>query len=478
MSLSTLTPSPRLAAITAFAAVLTAAAPGMARADSIAYIKAGDVWLSTADGARQYRVTDTGGYADVTQADDGTMVALHGVRLHRLDRTGTVLADFDTPVSDTRPEGDRVFYGPFDPAISPNGQRLAYTYYYVGKGSRPGCTPPTCMTTVTEGGTGYSWADRQTDWDEPGLGRHSGWRNATWVDDATTMISDPTHLPNADVLLDVVGDRGVPIMDWFSDNGTQHLGGGEMTRARDKLAFQADQGDASMRIYRMNGAYPALPTACYAYGDAAGGSVGHPTWSPDGARLAWDDADGVKVVSVPSFAGGCTTDGASPTARLLVAGASDPDWGPADVPAGAGRVPGGGGGGATPSSSGGGATPSSGGGSGANPGSGAPSAGNARPGLAVRVSAARLASGVKIKITLPEAGTVEASATTRGRRIGTATTQRASKGGPRTLTVRLTSKGRQALRRAKGKAQVKVTFTPLVGAKLTATVTVHVRGAH
>jgi hypothetical protein len=144
----------------------------------------------------------------------------------------------------------------------------------VSKGSAPGCLPPVCMTTVTEGGTAYSHADRQTDGDEPGLGRHSGWRNATWLDDATTMISDPTHLPNADVLLDVVGDTGVPIMDWFSDNATQHLGAGEMTRQRTKLAFQAGQGDGGMRVYRMSGAYPALPEACY--GDAAGGSVGAP----------------------------------------------------------------------------------------------------------------------------------------------------------------------------------------------------------
>jgi len=58
------------------------------------------VWLSTSDGSRQLRVTESGGYSDVSQADDGTMVALNGVRLHRLTPQGRVLADFDTPVSD------------------------------------------------------------------------------------------------------------------------------------------------------------------------------------------------------------------------------------------------------------------------------------------------------------------------------------------------------------------------------------------
>ena len=72
-------------------------------------------------------MTKTGGYTDVSQADDGTMIGLTGVRLHRLARDGQVLADFDTPVSATNP--GKSFHGPFDPAISPDGTKVAYTYY-------------------------------------------------------------------------------------------------------------------------------------------------------------------------------------------------------------------------------------------------------------------------------------------------------------------------------------------------------------
>ena len=135
---------------------------------------------------RQYQVTYTGGYTDVSQADDGTLIALKGVRLHQLDRDGNVLADFDTPVSDTRPAGSRVFYGPFDPAISPDGTKVAYTYYYMTQSQNPNCFPPDASRTINEGGTGYSHADRQTGWDEPGLGHHSGWRYPAWADDDTT----------------------------------------------------------------------------------------------------------------------------------------------------------------------------------------------------------------------------------------------------------------------------------------------------
>src|SRR5689334_5121857 len=91
---------------TAMAALLVLgfSAPS-ALADSIAYIKDGNVWLTTSDSSRQYQVTFSGAYADVSQADDGTMIALTGTRLHKLGRDGTILADFKTPVSDDRAPG-------------------------------------------------------------------------------------------------------------------------------------------------------------------------------------------------------------------------------------------------------------------------------------------------------------------------------------------------------------------------------------
>src|SRR6478735_2702811 len=128
--------SPSLRCVLAGAAALLAlavAAPA-ASADSIAYVKNGDIYLSTSDGARQYRV-----------------------RLHRLNRSGRVLADFATPVSDTRPAPAKTFYGPYDPAISPDGRKVAYTYYYMTQSQSGTCFPPECVTTINEGGTGYSF---------------------------------------------------------------------------------------------------------------------------------------------------------------------------------------------------------------------------------------------------------------------------------------------------------------------------------
>jgi hypothetical protein len=440
-------PLPRLLAVAVALIALAVTAPA-ASADSIAYVKGGDVWLSTGDGSRQYRVTSTGRYADVSQADDGTMVALTGVRLHRLDRQGNVLADFDTPVSDTRPAPAKTFYGPFDPAISPDGTKVAYTYHYMTQSQSPTCFPPACFVGINEGGTGYSWADRQTGWDEPVLGKHSGWRNPVWVDEDTVMLSDPTHMPNYDVILDTLsdGDSGNLVHGWFSDivDGNPHTSGGDITRDRTKLAFATGENDSTLTVSSVSqfpttfrdGDAPVStrPTICYRYSGPAG-HYSTPTFSPDGGRLAWAEDDGIKVVTVPSFAGGCTTDGATPTAPLVIPGGSQPDWGPADVPAG--RGPGNGG------------------------------------GLKAKVAKTKLgralAKGFGVKVTVPAAGKVRATATDRGLKVASGAKRVGA--GKAIVKLRFTRGARNALDNARSvKLRVKVAFTPAGGATQTAAI--------
>ncbi len=430
----------RLLAAAAVLVVVAVAAPA-ASADSIAYVKNGDVWLSTGDGSRQYRVTATGGYSDVSQADNGTMIALHGVRLHRLDRRGRVLANFDTPVSDTRPAPSKVFYGPYDPALSPDGSKVAYTYYYMTQSQNPTCFPPQCVTTINEGGTGYSRADRQTGWDEPGYGRHSGWRNPSWIDNDNVMISDPTHLPNHDVILDTISDGGTGnlVKNWFSDTveNNPHVSGGDVSRDRKKLAFATGENDSTLTVYSV----PLFPTrfkdgdadpgskpiVCYRYSGPSGGSFSTPTFAPDGGRVAWGEGDGIKVATVPSFGGGCTIEGASQTAAMLIPGGKQPDWGPADVPAGSGATGG---------------------------------------GLAAKAAKAKLAKalakGLRVRVTVPSAGRVSAAATRSGRKV--AAGSKSVKAGTATLKLRFTKAARRSLKRSRSvKLRVKVAFTPTGG---------------
>ena len=416
-----------LAALLIACAALALAFPSFAGADSVAFVRGGDVYLATGGFTREYRVTFTGGYSDVSQADDGTLIALNGVRLHRLDRAGTVLANFDTPVSDTRPAPQKTFYGPFDPAISPDGTKVAYTYYYMTQSQNPSCFPPACVTTINEGGTGYSHADRQTAWDEPGLGKHSGWRYPSWLDNSNVMISEPTHAPNVDVLTDTVGDSGVPIKEWFTDSGTARLGGGEVNRQATKVAFVAGQDDEQVRIYAMNGLPPALPTACYQYTGPAGGHYGVPTWSPDGTRVAFADGDGVKVVNVPDFGGGCTTTGATDNPPVVARGGSQPDWGPADVPPSR----------PDPTTAGSGAkglTTAAGAGTGSDVKAAGQPGATARFAVSGATLRAALRNGLAVRIAGAKSGKIRVDARAGKRRVATGTTTVRSDG---TATVRL-----------------------------------------
>ncbi|HEX5898095.1 MAG TPA: hypothetical protein VFY32_01765 [Solirubrobacteraceae bacterium] len=440
-------------AVLAIALALVGAAP--AAADSIAYVKDGNVWLATPDGQRQFQVTATGGYSDVSQADDGTMIALKGVRLHRLDRTGNVLADFDTPVSDTRPAPSKTFYGPFDPAISPDGTKVAYTYYYMTQSQDGSCFPPTCVTTINEAGTGYSLADRQTAWDVSGLGRHSGWRHPAWVDNDTTMLGNPSHLPNFDVILDTLSDgsTGNLVHNWFSDavGGNPHVSGGDITRDRTKLAFQTGENDSTLTVY----AVPSFPTAfkdgdadpstrpspCYRYSDAPGGRFSQPTFSPDGAGLAWSAGDGIHVAAVPTLAAGCTIEGATPAPPLVIAGGSEPDWGPADVPA--------------PRASG--------------QSTSASSRGATNLAVTVRRTTLRAAlrKGLRISVDVPAAGRLAAIAQRKGRTLAKAPA-RSVKAGKRTLTLKFRKAARRALSHGhSAKVTIRVTLTPKGAAQQT-----------
>ncbi|HEX6618873.1 MAG TPA: hypothetical protein VF024_04405, partial [Solirubrobacteraceae bacterium] len=56
------------------------------------------------------------------------------------------------------------------------------------------------------------------------------------------------------------------------------------------------------------------------------GLVVNPTWSQDSGSVAYGSADGIHVMGVPA-----DWNCAGLTDRLLVAGGSEPDWGPADV---------------------------------------------------------------------------------------------------------------------------------------------------
>ena len=104
------------------------AAPGAASAESLVYVKGGNVWVARPDGSHAHRVTRDGTrrlpYVHPTQADNGTIVALRATDIHRFTPRGRRVG---------RPR--RVSAGLSGPGslhelaeaseVSPNGKRVA-----------------------------------------------------------------------------------------------------------------------------------------------------------------------------------------------------------------------------------------------------------------------------------------------------------------------------------------------------------------
>ena len=244
-----------------------------------------------------------------------------------------MIAEIATPVS-TMVDPSLQFKGPFDPEISPDGRRVAYTYYWQYTGYDPYCNQSNnCYVKRLYHGTGFTDPNRLTAWDEPGFLRRSGWIDAAWVDNSTVLLSDPYILPNEDTVLWSPDDAN-SLRRWFQDH--EYPGDvSEATMSRDRSALATiTAGSMKMTIARtVSGFYPDYPTRCFeAASDQETNLLSSPTFNADGSRLYWaESADGLHVAALPRFAAdscGALNDGG----KLLVAGATSPSWGPADVP--------------------------------------------------------------------------------------------------------------------------------------------------
>lgn len=432
--------------IFAAAAALSLAAASPAAADSISYVKDGNIWLTTPDGSRQHQVTHGGGYTFASQADDGTLIGLYGRRLHRISPAdGKVLADFETPVSHDAGPNNSSFKGPFDPAISPDGKKVAYAYNHETFFVDPGCTPPNCTEHRIEVGIGYSHADRLTPWEEPGMGRQSGWTHPSWIDNQQLLMSERSVIfGNTDSIIDTMGDGNQTIEYWFNDDNAWYLHDGEIARTGDKAAFvgQAPNGMTAdiVAIYKMNGRAPALPEACYHY-IKPDGSYDSPSFSPDGRRIAiaqkFGHNPGILVGDVPDFSGGCQQPAAGAT--MLIPGGAEPDWGPADVPVIQKQG----------------------------------DKGNTKKGklkLRARKSmklGAALRKGVVLTVSPGAAGKASAAARSGKAKVGSGKARVGKKGSAK-LRVKFTKRAKRALKRKKAvRLKVAVTFKPAAGGSAT-----------
>jgi hypothetical protein len=456
----------RLPLLAALGAAITfaAAAPATAGADSIAYIRAGDVWLSTPDGARQLQVTRTGDYAYVSQADDGTMAALAtGERIRTIGRDGRVLSEIPTFVSDGAPVAGPVtqFHGPFTPEISPDGKLIAFEYInqtFTG-GQTPQCSEtsfPSCHELTTSQGVGITHADRFTGFEEYGL--QTGWIYPHWIGNDRLLRSSPSTILNEDAVLTTVapGAGSSGLHRWFYDETGLGVDDVEVSRDLRTVVGVAGFSSELLRVYRplmdpfsapqqsMSPFARRVPIVegCLQLRESDG-RFETPSLAPDGRSVAVGVRDGIWVNPLPDLSAACQP---GVEGRLVIPGGRHPDWGPADVPASI-PVPGDGGAG--------------GGGNAAPPRAGAraPARLTLTVARAPRLAKA-LARGLTVTVRLP-AGATRATVTARaGTRVVARGSARAAAGGSAKATLRFTRAARRALA---ARRTVRLTLTAAAG---------------
>jgi hypothetical protein len=381
--------------------VLAAAAP--AAADSLVYVKDSNVWSARPDGSEQRRLTSDGTaqdpYSSPSQADDGTIVAVRGTRMYKLDPQGRPAGTLKSLLTDK--PGSITAVGPFDARISPDGRTIASWLGIYG-----------------------GWYDYATDryyydpqssvvFQDAADGRPVGstmfFEEPSWLADSErVLLWDSMNGGVPQVYQGAAGSDHNHMTGWFHDLDTQGsgtwnpLGAGELNRAGTRLAALRAGGTMGegyfargprngIVIFDVAGLDRApVRWPCW-INDDNGGELTPPSWGPDGDSLAWSAPDGIWIAQLN---GSCD----KATVKLVIPGGREPDWSPA-APAQAG-------------------------------GSGAPQppSGGAPPftaSVTVRSSARRRAvarRGLTVKVHCGVACRVEAVAKARGRRVARART--------------------------------------------------------
>jgi hypothetical protein len=321
---------PRLRAIAAAltaAVAISLAGAATASADSIVYLKHGNVWLANPDGTNEHQVTDDGTqsvpYTSVSQADDGTIVVGHGTEIERLQQNGQIISSFDPPASidSTSAPIDGL---PQDVAVSPDGSIVSFVYYTV--------TCPVGASCGSRQTLMYSYADRATDPDTFGV--HWNFTNPSWVTGERVLFHGGY---GRSANFDSPGGGDDDSIHWFDDtdeNGsTKDLDDGELTRTGDRLAALRDYGsNLNVAVYAVSGnaqsgAPPEAPKIACTIGPSE--TLKSPSWSPDGKSLAFSSGSGIETVPLQNVTPGECAGATSTT--VVIPGGSEPDWGPADV---------------------------------------------------------------------------------------------------------------------------------------------------
>ena len=314
-----------------FAVVALLVCAGSAQASSLVFIKDYDVWLANPDGTGQRQLTTDGfkelPYESPSQADDGTILAGRGLKFVKLDRQGNRIGSLLPSILVGKPD-NAYAVGPFDPKISPDGHKLAY---WVGTWSM-----------WFDYGTNINWSDPKDAviWQDADSGAQLGftlfYQKPSWLQDsAHALLNEPGNRLAAQIVGSAVGGRHNDVTPVFTDHDSlpageyysQDVGDAELTPAGDKLVALRGVSQETIRFYYSRSGR-AIVSGCY-LAQPVGGSAADPTWAPDGRAVAWAEGDGIWSTPVGALD---SADCSWAKPHLVIPGASQPDWGPADAP--------------------------------------------------------------------------------------------------------------------------------------------------
>src|SRR4051812_32736474 len=234
---------PAVLAAAIVAVSLAAAVP--AQADTLAFVKDNNVWLSSPDGSGLYQVTLDGTaaapYETPSLANDGTVVAIRPTpgqrrQISRMTQSGILPnPPINTPAPGT---------GAIDAKVSPDGTLVAY--WFVTTVFDPTCT--FCVDTANR--VLLSHSDRFTNADEVGTPNTGGWPSWLSNDTITLGSGSPTQW---------YYKLGMPqAAEWFADSDLtgqfQSLLDAEAAPSGDRLAVVRGDNQESIVILKMNGA--------------------------------------------------------------------------------------------------------------------------------------------------------------------------------------------------------------------------------
>ena len=184
-----------------------------AQANSIVYLKTGNVWLSTPDGTQGYKLTFDGGWDSPSEADNGTIMAVKNGETYRFSPSGPLLG---APVPTVFHGADpSTTVGPAGVRISPDATKQAYwgTSYSSYEDYTCGC-----VMFRWEAYTRWGASDQ---FNEPNqtTGQQL-YGEPAWIDNNTRLVTDIGSLFGDQVATYTVGGGDNSLTQWFSDPDT------------------------------------------------------------------------------------------------------------------------------------------------------------------------------------------------------------------------------------------------------------------